>query len=1601
MSKSRRVLSLVLCLLMLLSAVPLFPVESEAATTYLWPVVNGTANSHGFKCSCSTHKGTHGGQDIGGSPYGQAILSPCDGTVTVVKSGCRGRSFPSQGKGCTKDTCNPSHGFTYNKSKKKYYCNGWSGNGVTVKDDSTGYSFSLAHMAWDPIVKKGQKVHKGQVIGYVGESGYSYGVHLHLTVKNNKDKAINPMSVPYDYPKSAPAQHGLLITGVRYPVNKKKGDAFTVSGLVSSDRKITSVSIKIVDKNGKETDFGSAAPNTYSYDLNSLNGKAQFKSMKTAGTYTYRFTAKDEDNNVTVFEREFTVSDKATTAAFKKAEIDAPEVETAAENGKVKVTLTCPEAKTIYYTTDGKAPTEKSAVYNAKTGILLTEGTNVKILAVNGKAKSDILTKSVSIPYASAPKIKTAVTAEGVRVEIETNGQIVHYTLDGSAPTLLHGKNYTGAFVVTSACTVRAVAFAQGKRPSVEETAVIDPDALAKPAPAFVNTGRTFGLGDQITLRWEKVGFAAGYRVTVAVNGELSFQKDVSDGIFSFVPTVPGDYVIGVQSLRFDGNLSDPATLTCRVMPDVTVRFVDFDGTLLSRQTVHYGCSAVEPARPNREGHTCQGWDRPFTNLKEDTVITAVYTANDCSLVFRDENENVLARLTAPYGSSVTPPEAPAKEGYEFLGWHVVSGEGTSYEKVDGSAVFKPLYRYIDLAHPVALFLYSASRNESATGYNVRFAVQNYGGIAYQARLVAVIKTGNDKVAAAATKDVSVPADSQRYSYSFSISGTAEGSRCEIYLVNTDSDTHQNTGGALSYKVTGDVVRSSSAGWSAWSGWSETPVSASDTVEVETKTQYSYRDKVNGTPTVTYGAWSGWGTTKKTASSTLDVQTATIYRYYAKLCPNCNNRQPYWSTACTKCGKKITVDSKTYFWTNTAYSKSSSTKYDSVKRQTTALPGQSGVKWFFSSGNLNHTAVGTKDAAGTAVVIQTGYRSRSITTTYNYTWSDWSTWYDTAITSSDSREVRTRTLYRSREKLETAEIIEDLSGTTYRVQGRLESTEDLKGKDATVFVYKNRNTDPTAAQIEYITQITLGENNAYDFSFIPREEISEQTGDYVVAFGVAGGGRLFNAVDVIEAPKPLCKVTFYGLEDEILATVNVPYGEDAAEPALPEKPGYDVRWNKTPTFITADTTIRAVAEPAAFDLVFVDYENREVLSIARVRTGEPVPYPSDPSAEGKTFVGWDLDEDAVLTGTTVVAALYEDVLCAVDFLNDDGSVFATVRAPYGSFAEPPETAPEAEGKSFLSWDSATPWWNLKMDVSVRPVFVYAETSEAPVITVPENDLLLTDVELTVSTEGAVIRYTLDGSEPTESSPLYTGVLWFDETGLTEPVDLPYCPEDNDEPLPEEGNGAAAPAMSAPAVPAKVKIAPDGSITLRAKSFAEGRNPSPEATVTVRPLAEKDLPRVTLSGPDTDGSYTLTLENPADLPLTSCEAVLLDGRDEEVYTIPIQVPGNAFSGWSFRLELPNRVDPFSVSVSAFFPFGEVYTGETSLAPAVKIGDVDSDGSITAADARLALRRAVELETFAPGTDAYLACDADRDDGVTAADARMILRAAVELEDPEEW
>ena len=70
--------------------------------------------------------------------------------------------------------------------------------------------------------------------------------------------------------------------------------------------------------------------------------------------------------------------------------------------------------------------------------------------------------------------------------------------------------------------------------------------------------------------------------------------------------------------------------------------------------------------------------------------------------------------------------------------------------------------------------------------------------------------------------------------------------------------------------------------------------------------------------------------------------------------------------------------------------------------------------------------------------------------------------------------------------------------------------------------------------------------------------------------------------------------------------------------------------------------------------------------------------------------------------------------------------------------------------------------------------------------------------------------------------------------------------------------------------------------------------------------------------------------------------------------------------------------------------------SGMEPAYMPGDVTGDGAVAAEDARLALRAAVGLESYAAGSREFLAADATKDGAITAEDARLILRAAVGLE-----
>lgn len=129
---------------------------------YIYPVREYLTITQGFKSS-------HVGHDYGWrSGYSnQPIVAIADGTVVAVVDGW-GNTYPSN----------------------RIY-----GNYVIVKHGGGVYSL-YGHLAKGVYVVKGQVVKQGQVLGYMGNTGYSMGQHLHFEYRaggNSKAYAQDPL----------------------------------------------------------------------------------------------------------------------------------------------------------------------------------------------------------------------------------------------------------------------------------------------------------------------------------------------------------------------------------------------------------------------------------------------------------------------------------------------------------------------------------------------------------------------------------------------------------------------------------------------------------------------------------------------------------------------------------------------------------------------------------------------------------------------------------------------------------------------------------------------------------------------------------------------------------------------------------------------------------------------------------------------------------------------------------------------------------------------------------------------------------------------------------------------------------------------------------------------------------------------------------------------------------------------------------------------------------------------------------------------------------------------------------------------------------------
>ena len=161
------------------------------------------------------------------------------------------------------------------------------------------------------------------------------------------------------------------------------------------------------------------------------------------------------------------------------------------------------------------------------------------------------------------------------------------------------------------------------------------------------------------------------YTVNFIVEGEVVSTQEVKHGEDAVAPANPElegatfkewdkDYTNVKENLEINAVFEKE---------EFTVKFLDKEGNVLKEEAVKYGEKATAPTAPELEGYIFKEWDTDFSNVKENLEVTAVYDKQKFTVKFFDEDGTLIKETEVQYGKNASKPSDPKKHGYNFIGW--------------------------------------------------------------------------------------------------------------------------------------------------------------------------------------------------------------------------------------------------------------------------------------------------------------------------------------------------------------------------------------------------------------------------------------------------------------------------------------------------------------------------------------------------------------------------------------------------------------------------------------------------------------------------------------------------------------------------------------------------------------------------------------------------------------------------------------------------------------------------------------------------------------------------------------------------------------------
>ena len=1014
------------------------------------------------------------------------------------------------------------------------------------------------------------------------------------------------------------------------------------------------------------------------------------------------------------------------------------------ENGK-KVTITSGNGATIFYTTNGSNPTESSTKY---TGAFTLYGSaTVKAVAMqNCRFNSGVKSTQVTIDRPGKPSINAVCVAQRVWIKWAPTANTHHYDVriypEGSQTEIICEYGVTNSYMAfelpagkyyanVASCNQNGSVYTFSDSTSVFTVTNIT-DSSYQPAATVTSGGHRYVLYPDRMGSWQEAKEfcerQGGHLVTITSAAEQQtvqsllqqYSSDAScwlgcklmnDGSWMWVTGEAFSYTnwrtgepnnssndegYGMVVGDYNGQWNDVAMTTgsynlCVVLELEltyhTVTFKDWNGTVLKTQQVEHGKAATAPANPTRTGYTFTGWDKAFTNVTADLVVTAQYSANTYTVTFKDWNGTVLKTQQVQYGGAATAPANPTRTGYTFTGWDkaftnvtanlVVTAQYSAntytvtFKDWNGTVLKTQQVQYGGAA--------TAPANPTRTGYTFTGWDKAFTNVTADLVVTAqyvqnepvstpvpsdvpqiVVESKTTSAGSTVAVNISIANnpgivsmtlhvnfDSRLELVSVQDTGLLPGKVHSTVMLNPYTLAWENDSATQNYTVNGTLVTLT---FNVPENLEEGDYAVSVSYDSEGYEIYDFNAEpvdfavVNGKISVTdiiYGDVNGDGKVN-------NLDRLILTRYLANW--------PDYPASRIKPGADTNADGKINNLDRLI-----------LTRHLANWPDYATLPW--SSGKSNASVVGaesgTKD--NEPKIIVNGVEAAPGDTV------------SVGIEIANNPGIISMTLDVAFDPALTLLRVEDtglLPGTVpctvMQNPFTLVWTNDSASENfcvngtLTYFVFKVAdNAEPGAYNIT--VTYNLDEYDIYDCNAEP------------VEFAVQNG-----AVTVADAQPEMHTVTFKDWDGTVLKTQEVQYGGDAEAPADPTRTGYTFTgWDKAFTNIMADLVVTAQYEINTYTVTFKDW-NGTVLKTQEVQHGGDAEAPADPTRTGYTFTGWDKAFTNIMADL-VVTAQYSINTYTVTFKDWDGTVLKTQEVQYGGDAEAPAD-PTRVGYTFTGWD---------------------------------------------------------------------------------------------------------------------------------------------------------------------------------------------------------------------------------------------------------------------------------------------------------------------------